>query len=384
MSRRIHWLLAGFYAAFFAVLGVWIPYWPLYMSGLGHSAEAIGLVAALALGVKVLGPPLWGRLADRGSRRRVMIGTAFAAWAASTLFLLDGGLGTILAGAVLFSLFQNGPLGLVEATTLEHVDRFDADYGRIRLWGSWGFILFALGLGPLTDRWGLGLVPAALVTLLLAVALLTLALPEGESAPHGESAVKRRFFARPSVRWFYLTTLLMQFSHGAYYGFMSLHLENNGFSRTAIGLLWSLGVVSEVVLMSRSAPLLARFGVSALMTASLAVAAVRWTIYAVTLWWPLLIFGQILHAFTFGSFHVASVRRAFEIAPLSQRNTAQAWYSALSFGIGGGSGLMLSGHLFDRIGAETLFAVMALVAAAGLAASRRAGRLFAREAAHGG
>ncbi len=382
MSRRGYWLLAGFYGAFFAVLGVWIPYWPLYMSELGHGAEAIGLVTALSMGIKVLGAPLWGRMADRGSRRRVMIGTAFATGIGSTLFLLGDGLLLIVSGTIVFSLFQNGPLVLVEATTLEKVTRHQADYGRIRLWGSWGFVLFALGLGPLADLWGLRLVPMALVALLLAVALLTLILPEGERTAAAEKRANKPFFSRPAVRWFYLSTLLMQFSHGAYYGFMSLHLENNGFSLTVIGLLWSLGVVAEVVLMHVSAPLLARLGVSPLITVSLAVAALRWSIYAITLWWPLLIFGQILHAFTYGGFHIAAVRRAFEIAPRCQRNIAQAWYSALSFGVGGGSGLMLSGYLFEIIGAEKLFAIMAVCAALGVWVSWRAGRLFSQEVVH--
>jgi MFS transporter, PPP family, 3-phenylpropionic acid transporter len=371
-----YWPLSGFYACYFAVLGVWIPYWPLYMSDLGHSAESIGLLTALALGIKVLGPPVWGRLADQGNRHRVIVATSFAAAAAASFFLLGSSLSLLLATAAIYSFFHAGPLALVEATTLETVTRHGGDYGRIRLWGSWGFILFSLGLGPVIDYWGVGLIPATLVTLLAVSFFLTLFLPHGEPHSTHADADARKMFHRPEVRWFYMSSLLMQLSHGAYYGFMSIHLENSGFSKTAIGLLWSLGVLAEVIFMMRSGPFLARFGLSAVLTGSLILATVRWGIYSVTLFWPLLIFGQLLHAATFGAFHVAGVQRVFKMAPHASRGTAQAWYSAISFGVGGGIGLLLSGFLFEKIGAGPLFGIMAGVAALGVMVSIRAAGYF--------
>lgn len=352
------------------------------MSHLGHSAESIGLLTAVALGIKVLGPPVWGNLADRGSRHRVIMLTSFAACAASTLFLSATTLPLLLLAAAIYSFFHTGPLSLVEATTMEVITRQGGDYGRIRLWGSWGFILFALGLGPITDRWGVDLVPATLVGLLAAGALITFYLPHGDPHPEQVETEGRKLFHRPEVRWFYLTTLLMQLSHSAYYGFLSLHLEQNGFSKTAIGLLWALGVAAEVGFMLRSGPILARFGLSAILTGSLLLASIRWGIYSMTLFWPLLIVGQLLHAATFGAFHVASVQRVFAMAPHASRGTAQSWYSALSFGVGGGIGLLGSGYLFDRIGAGPLFGLMSAVAGLGLLASLRASRLFARSHHH--
>ncbi len=378
MTSGTYWTLGGFYALYFAVLGVWIPYWPLYMSSLDHSSESIGMLAALALGIKVLGPPVWGGLADRGNRRRVIILTSLAAAVAAGLFLFGTSLFVLFAAAGIYSFFHAGPLSLVEATTMETVTRYGGDYGRIRLWGSWGFILFSMGLGPVIDRWGVGLIPNVLVTLLCAGFFITLILPHGDPHPEQADADARKMFHRPEVRLFYLSSLLMQLSHGAYYGFMSIHLETNGFSKTAIGLLWSLGVFSEVIFMMRSGPILARFGLSAILTGSLVLATVRWGIYSVTLFMPLLIFGQILHAATFGAFHVASVQRVFNMAPHASRGTAQAWYSALSFGVGGGIGLMGSGFLYESLGAGPLFAIMAAASALGVAVSMRAARYFSR------
>lgn len=350
------------------------------MSSLGHPPEDIGLLIALALAIKLFGPPIWGPLADRGSRRLVLIGTSFAAWISSWLFFLSDTLSILIIGALLYSFFQNAQLSLVEATTLETVDRYAGDYGKIRLWGSWGFIVLAFGLGLATDIWGLSLVPWVLTLLLMGSAFISLTLPEAESKPAKNA--KNNLFSKPSVRWFYATCLLMQFSHGTYYGFMSIHLANYGFSRTAIGMLWALGVISEVFLMSHSKNLLSYFGVSRVISLSLFLALVRWSLYATPPWWPFLILGQILHAFTFGSFHIASVRRTFEMAPLASRATAQAWYSALSFGLGGGVSLLLSGYLYEKVGAELLFVLMAFMASLGLLTANRATALFLQEKKH--
>ena len=353
------------------------------MSSLGHNAATIGLLISLTLAIKVLGAPLWGAMADRGSRYWVIVWASFASWLASGLFFYGDSLLLLLIGTLSFSLFQNAQLSLVEATTLETIDRnnnkqnIHMDYGRIRLWGSWGFIVFAMGLGALIDVWGIFLVPWALTLLLLASAMLSLALPKAESRPL--QGVSPALFSLPSVRWFYLTALLMQFSHGAYYGFMSLHLESYGFSRTSIGFLWTLGVAAEVLLLRHSGPLLLRFGISRVLTGAVFLAMLRWSLYSIPPAWPILLVGQLLHAFTFGAFHVAAVRRTFEMAPYASRSTALAWYTALSFGLGGGMGILICGHLYEKIGAEAIFVIMAGVAALGIFAAIRASYLFAKE-----
>ncbi|MBF0460657.1 MAG: MFS transporter [Magnetococcales bacterium] len=377
--------LQGFYACYFAVLGVWVPYWSLYMADHGHGAAAIGLLISLSLVAKLCGPPLWGTLADQGSRHRVIVGSSLAAGLVAVLFFYGESLPLLLTGTLALSLLQTAQLSLVEVTTLETIDHHNdaagqtirLDYGRIRVWGSWGFILFALGLGPLIDRWGLALVPWVLAGLLWMGAVFALFLPPGHPHPPS-STVAPALFSRPAVRWFYLAALFMQFSHGAYYGFFSLHLAAHGFSRGAIGLIWTVGVLAEIVLLRHSGALLARWGVAQLLSLSMLLAVVRWMLYALPPVWPLLLFGQLLHAFTFGAFHVAAVRRTFDMAPRASRATAQAWYTALSFGLGGGMGALVCGQLYDPIGAAGLFMLMAAGAAVGLLAMRRASRLFAQ------
>ncbi|MBF0173837.1 MAG: MFS transporter [Magnetococcales bacterium] len=370
--------LAGFYTFYFATLGIWMPYWPLYMSHVGHGPAAIGVVTSLSMAIKLLGPPVWGRLADRSdSRRNIIVATSLGGLLSSGLFLLDSRFFLLATAVALLHFFHVGSIALVETTAMETVTRHHWDYGRIRLWGSGGFILLALGLGPLTDRWGLWLVPLALSFFLLLQTLIATRLPDSEQHHHHHSpCAPPRLFHPESVFWFNLMGLLMQLSHGAYYGFMSLHLEQHGFSKTAIGILWSLGVLAEIAILAASNFILHRFGVSRVLIGSLLLAAVRWSIYSQTLDWPLLILGQLLHAFTFGTFHIAAIRRVFETSHPRYRATAQSWFSSISYGAGLGLGLLLSGWLFDRIGAQSLFALMAGVALGGMIAAIRHARLF--------
>ncbi|MBF0294971.1 MAG: MFS transporter [Magnetococcales bacterium] len=382
MATDSRWPLAGFYACYFAVLGVWLPFWPLYLSHLGHSAETIGILTALAQWIKIPAPPLWGRVADRGAgRHTVILYTCLATLLAFCLFFLDHGLLWLALATVLYSLFHAAPLSLTDSLAMELCVRRRWDYGRIRLWGSWGFVVLTLMAGPMTDAWGIGIVPFVIAVLLLTGFLFAMRLPRLEVHPWTGPAPA--IFDRPEVRWFYFSAFLMQFSHGAYYGFMSLHLQQHDFSRTAIGLLWAVGVVAEVGLMHRSQSLLDRFGISRLLTFSLLMAVVRWTLYASTLQVGLLLAGQLLHAFTFGAFHIAAVRRVYDMAPVNGRGAAQGWLSGLSYGAGGGLGMAVSGVLFDSRGSQILFGVMALAALAGVAASHRSALLFVhREPAH--
>ncbi|MEO5347408.1 MAG: MFS transporter [Magnetococcus sp. YQC-9] len=368
-ARR--WPIAGFYACYFAVVGVWIPYWPLYLANLGHGAQTIGILTALTQWIRIPAPPLWGQVADRGARHRVIIATSFGALIAFSLYFLDSSLLWIFGVTVLYSIFHTGPLSLVDATAMEASITHHWDYGRVRLWGSWGFIVCALGGGPLSDRLGLGSIPV-LIALLLALTLLcTLWLPRSP-ARHGVRLPFSTLFARTEVRWFYFSATMMQFSHGGYYGFMSLHLQQQGFTRTTIGLLWAVAVLAEVVLMSRSRSLLGRIGVAPLLTLSLLVATVRWSIYACTVDLVWLIGAQMMHAFTFGAFHVASVRRVHDLAPEAARGVAQGWLAALSYGVGGGMGMAISGVVLEHIGYPAMFLILATAAGVGSVAAWRA------------
>jgi PPP family 3-phenylpropionic acid transporter len=173
------------------------------------------------------------------------------------------------------------------------------------------------------------------------------------------------FLKRPEVILFLTCCFLMQASHGTYYGFFSIALENTGYSKATIGFLWAEGVVGEILIMVFAGRLLAQLGTLPLVTLSLLLAALRWGICSITLSVVPLIIAQLLHAFSFGLFHVASVFQIHQMVPRPLRASGQSLYSSVSYGMGMGFGLVFNGFFFKTIGPSPLFAFSAVMALVG-------------------
>ena len=365
-----YWRLSGFYFFYFGLLGTLVPYWSLYLKQLGFSAVAIGALMAIPQLTKIGAPNLWGWLADHSGKRLRIIraGNLLAAIAFLPVFWVDSFWG-MAALLVSFSFFWNAVLAQFEVLTLQALGPQAHRYSHVRLWGSVGFIVAVLVLGEVLDRLGAGLLPWVLCALLWLLWLGTLTLPQGKvSDPkarvHGESVWL--ILKRPAVSLFLLASFLMQMSHGPYYTFYSIYLEGLGFSKFVVGILWSLGVVAEVAIFLGMHRLMRRFTIPWILTGSLVLAALRWSLIGIAadnLW--LLGAAQLLHAASFGSFHAASiawVHRQFGAALAGQ---GQALYSSLGFGAGWAGGAGVSGLLWQEWGSLLFFAssTIALLAA---------------------
>lgn len=367
-----YWRLSWFYFFYFGLLGTLVPYWSLYLKDLGFSAAGIGALMAIPQLTKVGAPNLWGWLADRsGQRLRIIrFGNLMAAIAFLPVFWID----TFWAMAFLlvaFSFFWNAVLAQFEVLTLQSLGDQAHRYSHVRLWGSVGFIVSVLVLGELLDQLGTRLLPWVLSGLLWLLWLGTLTLPAGsphKTKAHGARQSMLAVMARKEVYLFLLASFLMQMSHGPYYTFYSIHLENLGFTKFVTGGLWALGVLAEVGLFVVMHILMRRFSIPWILTGSLILAAVRWLIIGLcddSMVW--LVMAQCLHAATFGSFHAASiawVQHQFGDALAGQ---GQALYSSLGFGAGWAVGAGLSGLLWPSWGVKLFLASSILsLAAAGL------------------
>jgi PPP family 3-phenylpropionic acid transporter len=369
MQRRSPVSLCFFYFTAFALLGAYLPYFNLYVESLGFTGLQIGILfAAVPLGKVVFGP-LWTYLADRlGSRKGVAL---LAIVSAATVFSLTLGFDSFPALCVILYLYAAllaPQVPLVEATTLDLAAQHGWQYGRIRVWGSLGFIVTALALGPLFDRVSIRHVLHAVLAVLVANLVATALIPATRPRHGGRRARLAPLLRRRRVIAFFACTLLMQASHGAYYAFFSIFMMEAGYQRLTIGLLWSLGVVAEMATMLGASWLLRRLGVAPVLSACLVVAAVRWLAYSTTSWLPVLLAAQMLHAFTFGAFHVAAVTGTSRLFPAGFRASGQSLYSGLTFGAGSVLGFLAAGRLYQAWGSAALFQASAWTAlvAAGL------------------
>ncbi len=252
----------------------------------------------------------------------------------------------------LYSFFWNAVLAQFEAVTLFYLGSHPEQYSRIRLWGSIGFIISVTGFGWLFDRASLVWFPWIIMAGSLLIFASSWLVPDPDPAfvfsrkPDAERFIDR--IRQPHILIFFSVCFLMVLSHGPYYTFFSLLMEQHHHSRTTIGLLWSLGVLAEVIMFWFMHRLLPRFGLRSLLLVSLLVTALRWLLLALL---PdqlgLMLFGQCLHAFSFGAFHSAAIEVVRRWFSLHQSGKAQALYSAVSFGAGNALGALLGGALWE-------------------------------------
>jgi len=357
---------AAFYAAVFLALGVFLPFWPVYLEHRGLSPAAIGTLMALGTWAKSAANPLAGHLADRlGHRRAVIAGLAALAVAGTVAVQGVAGFWPILlAHLALFASFQAViPLG--ESQTMAAVTARRLDYGRLRLWGSLAFIVGVLAIGESLAARGPELIPLAMLAAFAAIALAAPALPpaqrpvdSGGRAPVTALLGDRRYLA------FLLAGALLQASHAAYYTFSAVHWQDAGIAPSTVAWLWTEGVVAEILLFALGGSLVARLGPRGLLLAAGAGGVVRWTTLATTTAVPALAAVQWLHGLTFGAAHLGAMYFLARHAPAGLQTTAQGVYAAVSGGVGMGLMTLLTGWVYDAAGGMAFLATAAASGAA--------------------
>ena len=299
-----YWRLSGFYLFYFALLGATAPFLGLYFAHLGFSPARIGELVAIPMLMRCIAPNLWGWLGDYSGRRLLIVrlGTLCTLFSLSLIFVGQSYAWLALVMA-LHAFFWHAVLPQFEVITLAHLREQSMRYAQIRLWGSIGFILSVVGLGKAFELLSLDVYPWALLLIITGIALSSFWVPDAQPLASSQSADQGGFLRqlkRPGVLAFYICVALMQLSHGPYYTFLSIHLEQLGYSRGLIGMLWALGVVAEVLVFMGMARLLRHFSLRQVLVASFSIAAARWLLmgfFADHL--SVLLFAQVLHAATF-------------------------------------------------------------------------------------
>jgi PPP family 3-phenylpropionic acid transporter len=247
------------------------PYAPLWFQALGMSTLAIGAIASLQSWTRLLAPYAWSWAADHSGARVALIrlaaagcllgalGLAAAPWLATTpagqaawlsaalipavipalvalLFISNGGI-VPLAEAALAQLLT-GPNGL-DATR----------YGRVRMWGSIGFIVAVLAGGALLQPLGIGVFPWLVVGINATLLVVAIRLPTGHEERHaGEPAPPvMPLLRQPAVAWFFGSVFFTVLAHTSLYAFLSLYLVHSGYGKQAVGALWAVSVAVEVL-----------------------------------------------------------------------------------------------------------------------------------------
>lgn len=362
---RFHSLSFSFFC-YFGVLGLVVPFLPIFLDGRGFNSIQIGEILAIFTATKIIGPTLWAMVADKSGKQLsiIQLGATLALIAFSGLFWVEGywPITFILA---LFSLFWTAILPQLEVMTMLSIRRQAKIYSRIRLWGSIGFIVLAVAGGEIIGRYNADsfTVIGWFILLGLAVSSYLLKQPFATRrlARKSESIFSKIICFRFAM--FFIAGLLLQISFGPYYSFFALYLNDLAYSQFSVGLFISLGVVAEIGIFIVAGKLYQLFGARLLIAFSLFITAIRWYLiaeYADNL--LMLIIAQLIHAASFGLYHSAAMQFLQFHFLANQQNRGQAIYIAGVYGIGGALGAYFSGYLWkDGSGAQLTFEYAAIV-----------------------
>jgi MFS transporter, PPP family, 3-phenylpropionic acid transporter len=360
------WILAAQYFIYFGVMGMHLPFFNLYCYEIGFNGWQIGTLSATRSVVLILFGITWSVLADRfHSRRSIYILCNFLSAALWGLFLLTTHFHWIMAITIAYGIFYAPLISFLEAFSMDMLGRDKKRYGRMRAWGSLAFITVVLVLGRIIDLYSVKIIISLILAGSWVQALISLGFPKTKPLPNPTfgSGLKRLFSLR--MMGFFGCAFLMLASHGAYYAFFSIHLNNLGFDNFFIGLCWALAVGAEIVAMIFSERIFKRFSYETVIIFSFAVAVLRWA----GLWTTSAAAGilalQITHAVTYGTFHMASILYMDAMAPVGTKTTGQAVNNAVTYGLGLMVGFFISGALYEQIGSFALFGISGLIALMG-------------------
>ncbi|MEQ1592312.1 MAG: MFS transporter [Thiobacillaceae bacterium] len=366
MRTLPYWRLSGFYFFYFAFVGAMSPFWGLYLKSLAFNAVQIGILMSLLQVMRIFAPNIWGHIADRTGKRTPIVQIAAVGSVLVFVGVFFGNsfwwLFAVMAG---LSFFWSASLPLVEAMTLSHLGESIDGYGRIRLWGSIGFILMVVGLGYAFDSIPISWLPWAVLLVMLGIVAFARVIPESDVLPyHTDHIPVWQIVRRPEVASLLIACLLMAATHGPYYTFYSIYLVDHGYDKSTVGWLWALGVLCEIGVFLIIPRIFARVTPRQLILTSFAMAVVRFLIIAWGVESAWLIWGaQTLHAFTFGTYHAAAVGLIHQHFQGRHQARGQALYTSISYGVGGALGGLVSGLSWDSLGSAWTFTLAALSAA---------------------
>ena len=347
-----------------------MPYWGLYLQSEQFTAADIGILMSLFQISRIFAPNFWGWLADHTGKRAQWIRlTAFLGLCGFIAVFWAHGFFWMFFVMAALSLFTSSTLPLAESLTLAHLATTNGHYSRIRMWGSLGFIVAAVILGFMIDSAGIASLLWFLLVVQVSLFVLSYTLPEPTVAPHEHDHFSIwQVIKQPNVIALLVGCSLMVTAHGVLYNFYSIYLSEHGYSKGAIGLLWSVGVICEIGIFMLMPKIMARFSLKAILLVSLALAVIRFTLIGVSvdnLW--MIILAQTLHAATFGSFHAASVEVVTQFFKGRHQAKGQAIYNSVAYGVGGAIGGIAGGYALQYLGGQQTFVLAAVFPLLGLA-----------------
>ena len=365
-KNSFKWVIGSQYFLYFGVMGIFLPYFNLYCYHIDFSGFQIGVLSAIRSVALILTPLIWGAMADRFSiRRPIFILCSFVSTAIWAFYLYTTDFWSMLIITVFYGIFYSPIISFLEAFTMDVLGTKKKSYGRVRGWGSIAFILTVIALGKIIDLYSIEIILTLIFFGSMAQALISIKIPDIQIKKQTSFSSNAKALLKRRVIVFLFCAFLMLESHGTYYGFYSIHLENLGYGKTFIGISWALASISEIIVMIKSDSLFKRFSIDNVLFFSFMVAAFRWLALGFVTSAAGILFLQIFHSVTYAMFHVSSILYIDSLSPDEAKTLGQSVNNAVTYGLGLMVGFFINGYLFETLGTFTLFIISSFIALTG-------------------
>jgi len=364
--KFVKFILGSQYFLYFGVLGLFLPFFNLYCYHLGFSGFEIGILSSVKTLTTAVFPMLWAAMADRFHiRRPIYILCNFVSTAIWALFLLTTDFRAMLAITAFYGFFYAPIISFLESFSMDLLAQEKNRYGQLRAWGSLSFVLVVVIAGRIIDAFSTEIILVLILVGSLIHSFISVKVPSVRQTHASTFSASVKTMLNRRVVIFLVAAFLMLASHGTYYGFFSIHLENLGFSGTFIGIAWALASVAEIFVMVNSERMLNRFSYENILIASFIAAVIRWLLLYTATSAFLILLAQILHAMTYGAFHVTSILYMDKLTPAEAKTMGQAVNNAVTYGFGIMAGFLFNGYYFEILGVPVLFIISAILAFCG-------------------
>ena len=352
--------LGGFYFFYYAIVGTFLPYWSLYLQNQGFNFQEIGILSSIAIITRFFAPMIWGWIADKSGKRMLLV--RIATWMEACIwfliFIIPNDFQSVALLMLIFSFFQNAILAQFEGVTLFWLGNQRAElYGKVRKWGSVGFIVGVFCIGALLEIIQISWLPILLLCISFLAFLWSFTIKEPTDAPISQKKLNSiiPILKKPIVAAFFAIEFILLFSHAPFYSFYSNFLAQVGYSTTQIGFLWSVGVIAEIIMFAYASIFMQKISFRFLVLLCLLLTGIRWIIVGIfATSFAIQFFAQMIHAFSFGLFHLLAMQVIFKNFSMEQQGRGQAFYSTV-WGIGVAIGSILAGTYWDEFSGEAIF-----------------------------
>lgn len=364
--------MAGYYIFYFAAVGIYVPFLPLFLAHSNLNSLEIGFLMSVGPFVGIFAQAIWGNQADRYRRHKEFLLVALTLTALICFSLSYGRGFSVFTVLLVLYAFTNTPITPLSDALVLNTLEDRKYYGKVRRWGSFGFALTAALGGLIFSYFDLGWFGAIEGTILIGCLFWAKMLPNprksmlsGASLPN-MPATFLSVVRVPRILLFFMVTFLFMAPYNAYSAFFGWHLQELGASRWWIGFGWTIAALSEMLVFSMGNVWLRRFKPQQLMVLAGVVFALRWLGYSQIHYYPIIILMQFSQCLSFALFYLAGVEYLNSRLPAYVQGSAQSAFNAVSFGISAIAGTVGAGWLIRMGGAQMMYRVSALLTAIGI------------------